>query len=168
MKLEIRWGLIISVLSFIWLCLEYGLGLHTRHLNMLPYVTVFSLLIPVICLWLAIKEKRNIVNRGSITFAGAFKTGAIISVIAAVLSLLSILLYFKVINPNFTSFMVEHMKAAALKNGTNVLEAEVQARRYFGLSNYLLQSFLSTLLIGLAISLIIAASIKKKIILWQD
>ena|SRR2546428_4851193 len=168
MKLEIRWGIIISVLSFIWLCLEYGLGLHTRHLDMLPYVTIFSILIPIACLWFAIKQKRNIVNRGSITFGDAFKTGAIISLIAAVFSLLSILLYFKVINPNFTSFMIEHMKADAAKNGTNILEAETNARHYFSLSNYMIQSFFSTLLIGVVISLIIAASIKKKIILWQD
>lgn len=168
MKIEIKWSIIISVLNFVWLCAEYVTGLHSRYVDVLPYVTIFSIIIPIAGLNKAIREKRDRQYNGQISFWQSMQCGSIITVISAVLSIFSIIVYFKIVNPDYVAFMISHTAQKAAENGENISQATQNAAQFFNMKSYMQQSFAGTMFIGLTLTLLISIFIKKKSRLWQD
>lgn len=168
MKIELKWSILISVLNFLWLCAEYVTGLHSRYVDILPYVTIFSIIIPIVGLNMAIRQKRDRQYNGKIMFWQSMQCGAIITVICAVLSIFSIIVYFKVINPDYVVFMISHAAQKAAENGESITQATKNAAQFFNMKSYMQQSFAGTMFIGLTLTLIISIFIKKKSRLWQD
>ncbi|MCO4292764.1 DUF4199 domain-containing protein [Solitalea sp. MAHUQ-68] len=168
MRTEIKWALIISLLNFLWLVLEYLCGFHTRYISALPYVTIFSIIIPIVFLREALLEKRNRRYKKTITFWLSVQTGATIILICSVISVFSVMIYFKLINPGFTEFMVSYATQKAAENGENVARVRSYATTYFSLTSYMQKAFAGTMFIGLFITFIWAVLISKKSKLGED
>ena len=165
MNSEIRSGIAISVAGFLWLLLEFSLGLHSTRIDYQPFFTWMSIIIPIIGLYWAAKAKRDRFYKGKINFIQSAKTGIIVTAVSSIISPLLAWLYVSVINPFYFSTMISHRKQMIEELNLSSLEEKSikinEAFQYFNTSNYIIQSFLAVLIIGLVLSLIIAALIKK-------
>ena len=153
--IEIRFAVLISLLMLLWLMLEYLVGLHDQYIQYHPAVTLFALIIPVGCSYLAVKEK-TIQLGGAITFKQAFITGFFIAVFAAVLTVPTQFMFHNLVNPDFFQIMIDYACARAASLHMNVPKAKEEATMYFNLPSYIVQCFFSTLFFGVIISLVMA------------
>ncbi len=154
MKTEIKWGLIFTFVQFLWICLEFAVGLHDKYVSMHPILTNLFIIPAVYVMYLAIREKKNILG-GKITFGQAFLCGLGVSVIVAVLSPLSQYIFHRFINPNYFQNAINYAISAG-----KLTEAE--ASSYFSLQSYMMQASLGAIVAGVITSLIIAAIIRSK------
>jgi flagellar biosynthesis protein FlhB len=88
-----------------------------------------------------------------------------VSGVASILSTLLGCFYVSVINPFYFSSMIAHRKQMIEELNLSSFEEKTikinEVYQYFNLSSYIIQTFLTVLIIGLVLSLIIAALIKK-------
>ena len=161
-KIELRYGLIAGVLSFLWLYGEYAFGLHTTYIDLHPIITNFALLIPIICLPLGIRAKRNHDYKGNITFWQGLQSGMIMSLLYGAISVIGVFIYYKAINPGWYEFVVEHYKTVGPKRGMNAIEAEAYAKMYFSMKAYMSQALFGSIATGGFISMVAAWMMKTK------
>lgn len=161
---EVRSGVALGVLYFFWLLMEYYLGLHTKHLDYLPFVFWLFSVIPAIGINWAMKAKRDRYYGGKINFFQAFKTGFVISVIMSLVSALMKFIYVFLINPLYFDTRIGHDKLM-------IEDLELaQADREQMISNVLSDNTLSysmfetvvfMMVIGLLITILAAFLLKK-------
>ena len=161
MKTELKWALIIAMSIFVWICLEFAVGLHDELVEWHPIVTNFALIIPFIGLFLALKEKRDTDLAGSISYGQAVKSGLVISVIIGVLSVPLQYLFHAVVNPDFFTVMVEHARVHYIEAGNTADEALELAEAHFNLGVYLWESAIGGAVGSFIASLIVSFFVKK-------
>lgn len=155
-RTEVKYGLIFSLVSLIWICLEFLLGLHSTHIEKHVVVTKFFSFPAVIIMVQNIMNKKKELG-GKITFGQAFQSGFVMTLIVAFLAPVVYYLFFTLINPDyFESFR----NYAVAKN----LATAEQAASDFNMKSYLVQSFISAIVMGVLSTAIISffASLKNK------
>ena len=161
MKTEIKYGFNISVAGFAFICAEFLLGLHTKFVKWHPMVSWVAMLIPVLGLIFAIRQKRYELG-GFISYKKSLRTGVLVSIVSAIVNPLFIFIYYKIVNPGWTAFMVEEARKFAISSGKDPFEAMKNAEIYFSMKSYMIQSALGALGGGILISLILAYFLQKK------
>ncbi len=159
--IEIKFGLLISVFTLVWIVFEQLLGLQDEYIEWHKIVTNFSLLIPIIGIWLALKEFK-MTRTSKYTFQRGFAIGFRITLINTLLIIPIIYIFFEFINPDWTFTMMSKAKTEALTNGLDPTNSVEEARLYFGFKYYLIQSIVSTFIFGTLISSIIAFFVKNR------
>lgn len=154
MKTEIKWGLIFSLISLLWIILEFMVGLHDRHIAWHPILTNLFFFPAVVMMYLAIREKRGTLG-GRISFQQAFLCGLGVSVVVAVLSPLIQYLFHRFINPHYFAKAIEY----TVSSGKATAEL---AHQLFNLQSYMLQASLGALVAGVLTSLVLAAFMRSK------
>ncbi len=162
MKTEIKFGLIISFLGFLWICVEYAVGLQKEYIELHPMITWLALLIPVLGIVYGLKEKKVKVLGGIISYGQAVKTGFFIATVAALTSIPFQFIFHTLVNPDYFSFMISYAEERAISDGRNVEEAVESAKAFFNLGSYIAQSFIGNILGGTFITLIAGAFLRKK------
>lgn len=152
MKNKLKYSILIGILSFIWLLVEYLFGLHTpENIRIFSTVTLFSYLIPILLIIKALRlEKKQL--SGIIRFSESFKAGFLITLFSSVFVVFFQFVYHFVINPNYFQMMIDYSKSMGINN----------AEDYFNLGSYLLQVFAGNFIIGILVSIITSTIIKKK------
>ncbi len=148
MKTELKYGLIFSGTSLLWITLEFIVGLHTKYQDLHPILTNLFFIPAGWILWLAMKERKS-QSGGKITFSAAFLCGLFISIIVAILSPVVALIFHKLINPHFFPDFIEY----AVRNGETT---EQEAEKYFNLKNYIIQGVFGFFIIGIIMSAVLA------------
>jgi len=159
LRIETRYAVLISLLMLLWLAVEFMIGLHDSYIQYHPYVTLLAIFIPIICSRMAIMEKTEMLN-GKISFKQAFTTGFLIAFFAAVLAIPSQVIFHKLINPDFFDSMIAYAGKRAEGLNMDRAKAVEEAKMYFNLTSYIIQSGLGTLVIGTLISLFMAWRMK--------
>ena len=163
-KSEIKYAVIISVLGFVWLLLEYAVGLHDKYVDYHPFISMFGIIIPIIGIRMAIKNKKDS-NNGKMTYAEGFKSGSFISVLSGVMAPVGLLIYTRIINPNWFDFMVKYSTRRALEaglKGDQLTQSITYAQNYFNERSYVLQTCFGTIVSGILISAIVSLVLKTK------
>ncbi|MBL8603675.1 MAG: DUF4199 domain-containing protein [Myxococcales bacterium] len=150
---EVRYGLILSAASFLWVCLEYAIGLHDRHLALHPVVTNLFAVIPIGVL-VRVLMLRRARDGGALTWRRGIASGMLVSAITAVFGAPSMWLFFRYVNPGYFSTMI----AEAVRTGHDRAAAE----GYFNLANYALSASVMPLVMGLITTLAITAVLKRR------
>ena len=145
---ELRYAFYTAAFSFIWLMLEYVVGLHDRFIDYHPVVTLFAVFIPIVTYYLGLRKKRNVDYDGSITLGQCFKAGMIMTVVLALLTVVFQVAFHYLINPAFFDNMINHAVERAARNGKDTNEAFEAARENFNLRSYMLQSGIGMLVFG--------------------
>jgi hypothetical protein len=104
---EVGYGLVLSAAYFGWLIIEYAAGLHTTRIAQHGLVTNLYAIIPLLLLWRAIKQRRDVIEGGQILWWQGIASGMIISVVSAALRAPTLWFYWKFIHPGYTSAMIE-------------------------------------------------------------
>jgi hypothetical protein len=152
--LEIKYGILISIFTILWLTFEQLSGLQDEYIELHKIVSSFSIIVPIIGIWFAISERKMSTSKYS--FEKGFKTGFIITLINTVLIIPIIYLFYTFINPDFAINMMSYAKSQALHSGEDHLKAIEDARSYFSMNYYMIQKVVETFIFGSLISSVIA------------
>ncbi len=164
LKTEIKYGIITGAGICIWLLIEFFLGFHTEKMYIGEYTTYFVVLIPLLTLYMGIKEKRDRINNGQISIGSGIKTGLMISLIATVIIALFLIAYFNYINPNYAEFGVAYQRQKLILSGksTDEIAGELESiKNMFRFINQLLFGTLGVVGTGFIISIALSLFLKK-------
>ncbi len=149
MRIEFRAAVLISLLTLLWLSIEYAIGLQDRFIAIYPFVTLLSIVIPVYCYRKAFTEK-SMQLHGNLNFKQGFISGLGITFFTSLLCILVQIAFVKGINPDFISTMLDHAVSDAHQR------PEVAAA-FINTQAYVIGSVLLTFVSGLFITLILSA-----------
>jgi hypothetical protein len=155
-KTELKWALIFVAVSLLWMLLEKLSGLHSTHIDKHLYLTNLFAIPAILVFVLALKEKKRKDYGGSMSFKQGFFSGAIITLIVTVLSPLTQWITSTYITPEYFPNVIEH----SLETGFHATREEAEA--YFNLSNYMVQSVIGALVMGLITSAIVAFFVRTR------
>lgn len=155
LSVEIKWALIFFLMTLVWMLLERLVGLHSEHIDKHPVYTNL-IAIPAIAVYVfAMKEKRNKIYGGEMTYLQGFKTGIWITLFVTVLSPLTQLIVSYVITPDYFKNAINY--AVAVEK-----VSQGDAERYFSIGNYIMQGLMGAPVMGLVTSAIVALFMKRK------
>jgi len=120
MKTEIKWAMVIGVLSLLWFVLEKVCGFYGDFIEYLGTVAWFFLIPFAMVYWVALLQKREGDLGGKMTYMQGLKTSAIIAAISIPFVIIAILINIKFISPDFQSMMTEHL----ITTGVEIADAE--------------------------------------------
>lgn len=154
--IEIKWALIFIAMSLLWMVLEKLSGLHSTHIDKHMYLTnLFA--IPAIALYVfALRDKKQHYFGGQMTYLQGFMSGVVISLIVMVFSPLTQWITSVWITPEYFPNVIEY----SLQTGYHKTREEAEA--YFSLSNYMKQSVIGAIVMGLVTSAVVAFFVKSK------
>jgi hypothetical protein len=153
--IEIKWGVLFTLMMLLWMMLEKGLGWHDEQIEK-HYIYTNFVAIPAIAFYVvALIDKRQNYFRGVMTYKQGFISGLIISLIVMLLSPLMQVITSLYITPhyfeNVIHYVVEHNEMT-----------QTEAEAYFNLSNYILQSTMFAPIMGVITTAIVAIFVKRK------
>lgn len=156
MKPEYRYGLLCGTGLSCWILTEFILGFHTTSLEIGQYSGYFSVVIPVIVIFAALKDEQHRTN-GIMTFKIGINTGFQIAIYSAVLFTLFLFFYNNYINPDWINAMLEWQRKKLILGGAS--DDEIgrfmeQNRRMNNSVGQAIMTLISTTGIGVFITLI--------------
>lgn len=154
MKTELKYSIFLSVVTLLYLAIEFYCGFQTKYIGYRPIVTYFILFPYIVIAMHGMKEKKREFG-GKLTYRRAFRSGMTIGIITAILSPIVVIIFIKFINPNFFADSIDY--AVSTKKST-----QRQAENYFNLKNYFFQSAIGSLINGLIISIVACIFLGKK------
>lgn len=154
-KTALKWGFITALFSFLWITLEYAVGLQTDYIAFHPVITLLALIIPLICMYYGLREEKRKDPLG-FPFSKGLLTGLLISGVAALFGVAGQWIFHSWVNPDFFSTMITYAESKALARGVDVLVAREEAMAYFNIKSYLAQSVGGALLGGAVAAAILA------------
>lgn len=161
-KIVLKYGILIVVFIFLWGVLEYLAGLRVDAFGFHPVATLFSLVIPLVFLYMGMRERQKKYS-GTFTYGQAFKTGLFITLVVAILYPLGQWLYQALFAPEFFESMQAFTEARQLAEGVDPEVARrLEPDEGFSLSRYLLGSFLGAFVAGLVMSAMMALFVRDK------
>ena len=153
-SIEIKWGIIFSIVSLLWMYLEKGLGWHDENIAVHAIYTNIFAIVAIILYVLALLDKRKNFYNGRMTWTQGFISGIIISVVVAILSPLAQYLTHEFITPDYFENAIEY----SVESGNSRENAEA----YFNMESYILQSFFFALTVGTVTAAIVALFVRRK------
>lgn len=154
-SIEIKWALRFTLLTLAWAIGEKFIGLHDEYIN--NYGTCsFLFVFPALLFFIqALREKKKYVYHNSMTFRQGFIAGVIMSFFITLLNPLAQLVIYKSISPDFFETIINYK----VKNSYLTLE---NAKVYFNLKTYIVESTFIGLSKGIITSAIISIFIRNK------
>lgn len=153
--IEIKWGIIFTVVTLLWMWVEKLLGWHDEHIGKHPVYSLFFAIPAILMYVFALLDKRKNHFKGKMTWPQGFITGLGVAVVVAILSPLTQYIVSEIITPEYFENAISH---AVEIRGMEM----AQAREYFSLENYIWQSLMSAVGLGIFTSAIVALFVKKK------
>ena len=154
-SIEIKWGIIFTVVSLLWMLLEKTLGWHDELISKHSIYTNFFGLVAIILYVLAILDKRKNFFNGHMTWTQGFISGMILSIVVAVLSPIAQYISLELISPDYFNNVIDY----SVEQGHMYRE---NAEDYFNLTSYIIQSFFFAIAVGIITSAIVALILRKK------
>lgn len=154
-SIEIKWGLLFSVATLLWMVLEKSLGLHDQFIARQAIYTNLFALVAIGIYILALSDKKKNFYKGKMTWKQGFLSGMVLSVIVSLLSPLIQYITFTYISPTFFSHIIAYSIA-------NKVQTQAQAEAYFNMKSYLIQGVFGGLSMGVITSAIVALMVKTK------
>ena len=155
-KTEIKWALIFVGMSLLWMVLEKLVGLHGTHIDKHMYLTNLFAIPAIVVYVLALKDKKNKDYKGEMTYKQGLVSGLIITAIVALFAPLTQWITSTWITPEYFPNVI----AYSVESGyyTSLEEAEA----YFNLENYMFQSVVGAIVMGVLTSAIVAFFVRTK------
>lgn len=154
MNIAIRYGVLFAFAIFLWAVVESLVGLQDRFIRYHDYLSYFFAIPSVAILYSGIRSKEQELGV-QIGFQQAFKTGVSITFVVSTLCPLVWYVFCTWINPVFLNNMLQYVVE---KKG---MDMQLATQR-FSLSGHLLVSTVSTLVVGVVISLVVATIVAKQ------
>ncbi len=152
--IEIKWGIIFTLIALLWMVLEKSAGLHDLFIaKHAIYTNFFAIPTIAVYVFALLDKRKNFYNK--LSWLDGFLCGLVISVIVTILSPLSQYITVTFITPEYFPNAIKY----AVESGKMTQE---DADKYFNLSSYIMQSALGGLLMGAITSAVVALFVRKK------
>ncbi len=155
-KLEIKWAFIFIAMSLLWMVLEKAVGLHSTHIDKHMYLTNLFAIPAILIYVLALREKKKKDYNGVMSFKQGFVSGLIITIIVAIFSPLTQWIISTIITPEYFPNVIAYSVETGYHNSLE------EAQAYFNLENYIKQSAIGALIMGIITSAVVAFFVKSK------
>lgn len=156
MKIEIKWAIIFSVVSLLWMLLEKLSGLHGKYIDYHLYLTNLFAIPAIIVMVMALKDKKNIFYGGQMNYKQGLISGIVLSVIIALISPLTQWIISYVISPEYFPNVIKR----SVELGYFKTTADAEAN--FNYPNYAVQSAIGALVMGILTTAIAMIFIRTK------
>ncbi len=154
-SIEIKWGVLFTIITLVWMVFEKSMGWHDENIADHPMYTMLFMIPAILLYIIALRDKRDNQLDGKMTWKQAFISGMIISLIVAILSPLSQWITHTYITPDYFENAIQY----SVETHQYTLEA---ANKYFNLSSYIVLSTVWAFIAGLITSAIVALFVRKK------
>lgn len=152
---EVKWALIFFVMMLLWMTGEKIAGLHDENIDK-HYIYTNFVMIPAITVYaLALLNKRNKDYGGMMSWKQGFASGAVITAIVTLLSPVTQLIINNLISPDYFVNMINY----SVEQG---IMTKAEAAANFNSGSYIIQGFVSTAVMGLGTSAVVALFVRKK------
>ena len=155
LRFEFKWAIIFNIALLCWMLLEKTMGWHEEAIADNWWFTLLFAPFGILLYLLALREKRRRVYDGKITYRQAFVSGVILSVFIALLSPLTQYITHNFITEEYFNNVIEY-------SVTNDFMTRSRANEFLHIDNYMWQSFLGALVLGLMVSTVTAFFVRKK------
>ena len=155
-KLEIKWALIFTAMTLLWMVLEKLCGLHGKYIDYHLYLTNLFAIPAIWVMVLALKDKKKNFYSGNINYTQGLVSGIIISVFIAIVSPLSQWIISYVISPEYFPNVIKR----SVELGYYKTTADAEAN--FNYANYAKQGAIGALLMGIVTTAIAMIFLKTK------
>ncbi|MCP9198343.1 DUF4199 domain-containing protein [Gramella sp. GC03-9] len=152
--IEIKWGIIFTIVSLVWMFIEKALGWHDEKIAQHAIYTNIFGIVAVLLYVLALLDKRKNFYKDQMNWSQGFVSGVIISIVVAILSPLAMFITHEFITPDYFDNAITH----SIEIGNKREDAEA----YFNLNSYMLQAFFFSLTVGIVTSAVVALFVRKK------
>lgn len=142
-KIEIKWAIIFSIVSLLWMVLEKFSGLHDKYIDYHLYLTNLFAIPAIIVMVMALKDKKKNFYNGQISYKQGLISGIILSAIIAILSPITQLITTYVITPEYFPNVIKR----SVELGYYMSTAEAEAN--FNYQNYAIQGFIGAFVMGI-------------------
>lgn len=164
LKTEIKYGIITGLIICFWHLTEFLLGFHSNKMYIGEYTTYFVVIIPLVTLYLGIKEMRDKEKGGYISLGCGIRVGLMISLIASIIFTFYLVIYFNFINSKYFDLSIAYQKGKIItreKTGEKFISEIEQLKFMFSYINQLLFGILGLITSGLIISFTLSMMLKK-------
>lgn len=155
-KIEIKWAFIFSVVGLLWMLFEKSAGLHSEHIDKHMYITNFFAVLAILMMVLALKEKKKNDYNGQMNYKQGLISGSILSVFIAILSPLNQWITASFISPEYFPNVIQYSL------NTGHFKSLEEAEAYFNLNNYIIQSAIGALVMGVITTMIVMVFMRTK------
>lgn len=136
--------------------LEKAVGLHSTHIDKHMYLTNLFAIPAILIYVLALREKKNKDYNGVMSFKQGFVSGLIITIIVTIFSPLTQWIISTIITPEYFPNVIAYSVETGYHNSLE------EAQAYFNLENYMKQSAIGALIMGIITSAVVAFFVKSK------
>ncbi len=143
-RIEIKWAIIFSVMTLLWMVLEKLSGLHGKYIDYHLYLTNLFAIPAIIVMVMALKDKKKSIYSGQMSYVQGLVAGIILSAFIALLSPLTQWITSYIITPEYFPNVIK--RSVELGHYASTAEAEA----YFNYANYAKQGAMGALLMGIA------------------
>lgn len=155
-KLEIKWAIIFSIMTLLWMFLEKLSGLHSTHIDKHMYLTNLYAIPAILIYVLALKDKKKNFYDGNMTYKQGLISGIILSVVITLITPLTQWITTYVITPEYFPNVIKY----SLETGYyNTLE---EAEAFFNYNNYAIQGLIWALAFGVVTTLVVMIFLRTK------
>jgi hypothetical protein len=161
MKSAIRYGLIYGGLSVVWSLMTYITGVNRSDSSSI--IQGLSIIIPIVCCVLAVKEYKATIGGGFISFGKAFKESMIVCLVGIIIAGIFSVIYTTYIDPTFMEFVMNKQYEKMEEDGMSPEMIEMsmnQAKMFTTPAMQLVFALFGGMFIGTVISLVVAGVMK--------
>jgi hypothetical protein len=155
-KIEIKWAILFSVMTLLWMVLEKLSGLHGKYIDYHLYLTNLFAIPAILFIILGLKEKKKVFYNGQMNYKQGLISGIMLSLIIAILSPLTQWVISYIISPEYFPNVIKRSVEIGYFKST----AEAEAN--FNYMNYAKQSAIGSLVMGIVTTAIAMIFIRTK------
>lgn len=156
MKTEIKWAVIFTVVTLLWIFAEKLTGLHSKYIDYHLYLTNLFAIPAIIVMVLALQDKKKNFYNGQMTYVQGLISGIILSVFIMLLSPLAQWITTYIITPEYFPNMIK--RSVELGHFKTTEEAAAN----FNFKSYATQGAIGALMMGVITTAIAMIFIRSK------
>ena len=155
-KIELKWAIVFSVVTLVWMVLEKISGLHGKYIDYHLYLTNLFAIPAIWMMVMALKDKKKNDYNENISYKQGLVSGIILSVFIAILSPFTQWITSYIITPEYFPNVIK--RSVELGYFKTTLEAEAN----FNYPNYAKQGAIGALVMGILTTTIAMIFIRTK------
>jgi hypothetical protein len=153
--IEVKWAIVFTVVALLWMVFEKSMGWHDELIADHVFYSNFFSIAAIAVYVLALLDKQKNHYHGVMTWRQGFVAGLVISLLVALLTPLSQWITHEFITPDYFPNVIEY----AVNSGQST---QAEAEAYFNMKNYVIQSSVFALFVGVFTAAIVALFLKRK------
>lgn len=156
LKIEIKWAIIFTLSTLVWMLIEKSLGWHDEKIaHHAIYTNIFAVVAISVYVFALVDKKQNF-YQGQMSYKQGFIAGVIMTFFIVLLSPLSQYITVVWITPDYFPNVINY----TVESGEM---SQIDAEAYFNLESYMLQATVGAAVMGLITSAVVAFFLKSKL-----